>query len=105
MLVEALNNLCIYDKKELPIQIISNIFDQTTTPGAVNIIKENNFENCFDILADQMLYYAYNRAFKAEIFYHKNRYANIEEFKNNLKIRIIVFSDNITIIDTGENNE
>ena len=69
------------------------------------IIKENNFDNCFDILAYQMLYYAYNRAFKAEIFYHKNRYANIEEFKNNLSIRIIVFSDNIMIIDTGENNE
>ena len=38
-------------------------------------------------------------------YYHKNRYANIEEFKNNLAIRIIVFSDNIMIIDTGENNE
>ena len=103
LLVTAVTKLCIKENKELPIQIISNIFDQKTTTGAVNIIKENNFENCFDILADQMLYYAYNRAFKAEIFYHKNRYANIEEFKNNLKIRIIVFSDNITIIDTGEN--
>ena len=50
-----------------------------------------------------MIYYAYNRAFKAEIFYHKNRFANIDEFKNNFKIRIIVFSDNYTIIDTGEN--
>ena len=105
LLVAAVTKLCIKENKELPIQIISNIFEQKTTTGAVNIIKENNFENCFDILADQMLYYAYNRAFKAEIFYHKNRYANIEEFKNNLKIRIIVFSDNITIIDTGENNE
>ena len=105
LLVAAVLKLCIKENKELPIQIISNIFEQKTTTGAVNIIKENNFENCFDILADQMLYYAYNRAFKAEIFYHKNRYANIEEFKNNLKIRIIVFSDNITIIDTGENNE
>lgn len=103
LLVAALTKLCIKENKELPIQIISNIFEQKTTTGAVNIIKENNFENCFDILADQMLYYAYNRAFKAEIFYHKNRYANIEDFKNNLKIRIIVFSDNITIIDTGEN--
>ena len=103
LLVAAVTKLCIKENKELPIQIISNIFEQKTTTGAVNIIKENNFENCFDILADQMLYYAYNRAFKAEIFYHKNRYANIEEFKNNLKIRIIVFSDNITIIDTGEN--
>ena len=103
LLVAAVLKLCIKENKELPIQIISNIFEQKTTTGAVNIIKENNFENCFDILADQMLYYAYNRAFKAEIFYHKNRYANIEEFKNNLKIRIIVFSDNITIIDTGEN--
>lgn len=105
LLVAAVTKLCIKENKELPIQIISNIFEQKTTTGAVNIIKENNFENCFDILADQMLYYAYNRAFKAEIFYHRNRYANIEEFKNNLKIRIIVFSDNITIIDTGENNE
>ena len=103
LLVAAVIKLCIKEKKELPIQIISNLFEQKTTTGAVNIIKENNFDNCFDILADQMLYYAYNRAFKAEIFYHKNRYANIEEFKNNLKIRIIVFSDNITIIDTGEN--
>lgn len=103
LLVATVTKLCIKENKELPIQIISNIFEQKTTTGAVNIIKENNFENCFDILADQMLYYAYNRAFKAEIFYHKNRYANIEEFKNNLKFRIIVFSDNITIIDTGEN--
>lgn len=103
LLVAAVTKLCIKENKELPIQAVSNIFEQKTTTGAVNIIKENNFENCFDILADQMLYYAYNRAFKAEIFYHKNRYANIEEFKNNLKIRIIVFSDNITIIDTGEN--
>ena len=105
LLVAAVTKLCIKENKELPIQIISNIFEQKTTTGAVNIIKENNFENCFDILADQMLYYAYNRAFKAEIFYHKNRYANIEEFKNNLKIRIIIFSDNMMIIDTGENNE
>lgn len=105
LLVAAVTKLCIKENKELPIQIISNLFEQKTTTGAVNIIKENNFENCFDILADRMLYYAYNRAFKAEIFYHKNRYANIEEFKNNLKIRIIVFSDNIMIIDTGENNE
>jgi len=105
LLVAAVTKLCIKENKELPIQIISNIFEQKTTTGAVNIIKENNFDNCFDILADQMLYYAYNRAFKAEIFYHKNRYANIEEFKNNLAIRIIVFSDNIMIIDTGENNE
>ena len=105
LLVAAVIKLCIKEKKELPIQIISNIFEQKTTTGAVNIIKENNFDNCFDILADQMLYYAYNRAFKAEIFYHKNRYANIEEFKNNLAVRIIVFSDNIMIIDTGENNE
>ena len=105
LLVAAVTKLCIKENKELPIQIISNIFEQKTTTGAVNIIKENNFKNCFDILADQMLYYAYNRAFKAEIFYHKNRYANIEEFKNNLKIRIIIFSDNMMIIDTGENNE
>ena len=105
LLVAAVIKLCIKEKKELPIQIISNLFEQKTTTGAVNIIKENNFDNCFDILAAQMLYYAYNRAFKAEIFYHKNRYANIEEFKNNLAIRIIVFSDNIMIIDTGENNE
>ncbi|MBS5883055.1 MAG: cobalamin biosynthesis protein CbiD [Lachnoanaerobaculum sp.] len=105
LLVAAVIKLCIKEKKELPIQIISNLFEQKTTTGAVDIIKENNFDNCFDILADQMLYYAYNRAFKAEIFYHKNRYANIEEFKNNLSIRIIVFSDNIMIIDTGENNE
>ena len=103
LLVAAVTKLCIKENKELPIQVVSNIFEQKTTTGAVNIIKENNFENCFDILADQMLYYAYNRAFKAEIFYHKNKYANIEEFKNNLKIRIIVFSNNITIIDTGEN--
>ena len=103
LLVAAVTKLCIQESIQLPIQIISNLFEQKTTTGAVNIIKENNFDNCFDILADQMLYYAYNRAFKAEIFYHKNRYANIEEFKNNLKIRIIVFSDNITIIDTGEN--
>ena len=105
LLVAAVIKLCIKEKKELPIQIISNLFEQKTTTGAVNIIKDNNFDNCFNILANQMLYYAYNRAFKAEIFYHKNRYANIEEFKNNLAIRIIVFSDNIMIIDTGENNE
>ena len=105
LLVAAVIKLCIKEKKELPIQIISNIFEQKTTTGAVNIIKENNFDNCFNILANQMLYYAYNRAFKAEIFYHKNRYANIEEFKNNLAVRIIVFSDDIMIIDTGEDNE
>ena len=105
LLVAAVIKLCIKEKKELPVQIISNLFEQKTTTGAVNIIKENNFDNCFDILADQMLYYAYNRAFKAEIFYHKNRYANIEEFKNNLAVRIIVFSDDIMIIDTGEDNE
>ena len=105
LLVAAVIKLCIKEKKELPIQIISNIFEQKTTTGAVNIIKDNNFDNCFNILANQMLYYAYNRAFKAEIFYHKNRYANIEEFKNNLAVRIIVFSDNIMIIDTGEDNE
>ena len=105
LLVAAVIKLCIKEKKELPIQIISNLFEQKTTTGAINIIKEKKLEKCFDILADQMLYYAYNRAFKAEIFYHKNRYANIEEFKNNLAIRIIVFSDNIMIIDTGENNE
>lgn len=105
LLASSILKLCIKESIQLPIQFISNIFEQKTTTGAVNIIKENNFDNCFDILADQMLYYAYNRAFKAEIFYHKNRYANIEEFKNNLAIRIIVFSDNIMIIDTGENNE
>lgn len=105
LLASSILKLCIKESIQLPIQIISNLFEQKTTTGAVNIIKENNFENCFDILADQMLYYAYNRAFKAEIFYHKNRYANIEEFKNNLAIRIIVFSDNMMIIDTGENNE
>ena len=105
LLASSILKLCIKESIQLPIQFISNIFEQKTTTGAVNIIKENNFDNCFDILADQMLYYAYNRAFKAEIFYHKNRYANIEEFKNNLSIRIIVFSDNIIIIDTGENNE
>ena len=105
LLASSILKLCIKESIQLPIQIISNLFEQKTTTGAVNIIKENNFDNCFDILADQMLYYAYNRAFKAEIFYHKSRYANIEEFKNNLSIRIIVFSDNIMIIDTGENNE
>ena len=105
LLASSILKLCIKESIQLPIQIISNLFEQKTTTGAVNIIKENNFDNCFDILADQMLYYSYNRAFKAEIFYHKNRYANIEEFKNNLSIRIIVFSDNIMIIDTGENNE
>ena len=105
LLASSILKLCIKESIQLPIQIISNLFEQKTTTGAVNIIRENNFDNCFDILADQMLYYAYNRAFKAEIFYHKNRYANIEEFKNNLSIRIIVFSDNIMIIDTGENNE
>ena len=105
LLASSILKLCIKESIQLPIQFISNIFEQKTTTGAVNIIKENNFDNCFDILADQMLYYAYNRAFKAEIFYHKNRYANIEEFKNNLKIRIIIFSDNMMIIDTGENNE
>ena len=105
LLVAAVIKLCIKENIQLPIQVISNIFEQKTTTGAVNIIKDNNFDNCFNILANQMLYYAYNRAFKAEIFYHKNRYANIEEFKNNLAIRIIVFSDNIMIIDTGENNE
>ena len=105
LLVSSVLKLCIKENKQLPIQVISNIIEQKTTTGAVNIIKDNNFDNCFNILANQMLYYAYNRAFKAEIFYHKNRYVNIEEFKNNLAIRIIVFSDNIMIIDTGENNE
>ena len=105
LLVSSVLKLCIKENIQLPIQVISNILEQKTTTGAVNIIKDNNFDNCFNILANQMLYYAYNRAFKAEIFYHKNRYANIEEFKNNLSIRIIVFSDNIMIIDTGENNE
>ena len=105
LLVSSVLKLCIKENIQLPIQVISNIFEQKTTTGAVNIIKDNNFDNCFNILANQMLYYAYNRAFKAEIFYHKNRYANIEEFKNNLAIRIIVFSDDIMIIDTGENNE
>ena len=105
LLVSSVLKLCIKENMQLPIQVISNIFEQKTTTGAVNIIKDNNFDNCFNILANQMLYYAYNRAFKAEIFYHKNRYANIEEFKNNLAIRIIVFSDNIMIVDTGENNE
>lgn len=105
LLASSVLKLCIKESIQLPIQVISNIFEQKTTTGAVNIIKDNNFDNCFNILANQMLYYAYNRAFKAEIFYHKNRYANIEEFKNNLAIRIIVFSDNIMIIDTGENNE
>lgn len=105
LLASSVLKLCIKESIQLPIQVISNIFEQKTTTGAVNIIKDNNFDNCFNILANQMLYYAYNRAFKAEIFYHKNRYANIEEFKNNLSIRIIVFSDNIMIIDTGENNE
>lgn len=105
LLASSVLKLCIKESIQLPIQFISNIFEQKTTTGAVNIIKDNNFDNCFDILANQMLYYAYNRAFKAEIFYHKNRYANIEEFKNNLAIRIIVFSDDIMIIDTGENNE
>ena len=83
--------------------IISNIFEQKTTTGAINIIKEKKLEKCFDILANQMLYYVYNRAFKAEIFYHKNRFADMDEFKNNFEIRIIVFSDNMMIIDTGEN--
>lgn len=105
LLASSVLKLCIKESIQLPIQFISNIFEQKTTTGAVNIIKDNNFDNCFNILANQMLYYAYNRAFKAEIFYHKNRYANIEEFKNNLAIRIIVFSDDIMIIDTGENNE
>ena len=105
LLASSVLKLCIKESIQLPIQVISNIFEQKTTTGAVNIIKDNNFDNCFNILANQMLYYAYNRAFKAEIFYHKNRYANIEEFKNNLVIRIIVFSDDIMIIDTGENNE
>lgn len=105
LLVSSVLKLCIKENIQLPIQVISNILEQKTTTGAVNIIKDNNFDNCFNILANQMLYYAYNRAFKAEIFYHKNRYANIEEFKNNLAIRIIVFSDNIMIVDTGENNE
>ena len=105
LLASSVLKLCIKESIQLPIQVISNIFEQKTTTGAVNIIRDNNFDNCFNILANQMLYYAYNRAFKAEIFYHKNRYANIEEFKNNLVIRIIVFSDDIMIIDTGENNE
>ena len=83
--------------------VISNIFEQKTTTGAINIIKEKKLEKCFDILANQMLYYAYNRAFKAEIFYHKNRFADMDVFKNNFEIRIIVFSDNMMIIDTGEN--
>lgn len=82
--------------------VILNIFEQKTTTAAIAIIKENKLEKCFDIIANQMLYYAYNRAFKAEIFYHKNKFAEIDEFKNKIKIRIVAFSDNLTVIDTGD---
>lgn len=82
--------------------IVSKILEQKTTTAAISIIKENKLEKCFGIIANQMLYYAYNRAFKAEIFYHKNRFAEIDEFKNKIKIRIIAFSDNLTVIDTGD---
>lgn len=82
--------------------ILLDILKQKTTTAAVSIIKEYKLEKCFDIIAKKMLYYAYNRAFKAEIFYHKNKFASIDEFKEKLQIRIIVFSDNETVIDTGE---
>ena len=82
--------------------IVSKVLEQKTTTGAIAVIKENRLEKCFDIIANQMLYYAYNRAFKAEIFFNKNRFANINEFKNSFKIRIVSFSDNVTIIDTGD---
>ena len=82
--------------------ILLDILEQKTTTAAVSIIKEYKLEKCFDIIANKMLYYAYNRAFKAEIFYHKNKSASIDEFKEKLQIRIIVFSDNETVIDTGE---
>ena len=82
--------------------ILLDILKQKTTTAAVSIIKEYKLEKCFDIIANKMLYYAYNRAFKAEIFYHKNKSASIDEFKEKLQIRIIVFSDNETVIDTGE---
>lgn len=82
--------------------IVSKVLEQKTTTGAIAVIKENGLEKCFDIIANQMLYYAYNRAFKAEIFFNKNRFANINEFKNSFKIRIVSFSDNVTIIDTGD---
>lgn len=82
--------------------ILLDILKQKTTTAAVSIIKEYKLEKCFDIIAKKMLYYAYNRAFKAEIFYHKNKSASIDEFKEKIQIRIIVFSDNETVIDTGE---
>ena len=82
--------------------IVSKVLEQKTTTGAIAVIKENRLEKCFDIIANQMLYYSYNRAFKAEIFFNKNRFANINEFKNSFKIRIVSFSDNVTIIDTGD---
>ncbi|MFC2583871.1 MAG: cobalt-precorrin-5B (C(1))-methyltransferase, partial [Lachnoanaerobaculum saburreum] len=82
--------------------ILLDILKQKTTTAAVSIIKEYKLGKCFDIIANKMLYYAYNRAFKAEIFYHKNKSASIDEFKEKLQIRIIVFSDNETVIDTGE---
>ena len=82
--------------------ILLDILKQKTTTAAVSIIKEYKLGKCFDIIAKKMLYYAYNRAFKAEIFYHKNKSASIDEFKEKLQIRIIVFSDNETVIDTGE---
>ena len=85
--------------------ILLDILKQKTTTAAIAIIKEYKLERCFDIIAEKMLYYAYNRAFKAEIFYHKNKFASIDEFKKNLQIRIIAFSDNETVIDTGEENE
>ena len=85
--------------------ILLDILKQKTTTAAIAIIKEYKLDRCFDIIAEKMLYYAYNRAFKAEIFYHKNKFASIDEFKKNLQIRIIAFSDNETVIDTGEENE
>lgn len=81
---------------------MTKILEQKTTTAAIKIIKEVGYENCFNILGEKMLYYAYNRAFKAEVFYNKNKFMDIEEFKAAFSINIIAFSDNAEIINTGD---
>lgn len=81
---------------------MTKILEQKTTTAAIKIIKEVGYENCFNILGEKMLYYAYNRAFKAEVFYNKNKFMDIEEFKAAFSINIIAFSNNTEIINTGD---
>lgn len=81
---------------------MSGILNQKTTTAAIKIINDAGYGDCFKALGNDMLYYAYNRGFKADVFYNKNKLVTIEEFKNNFSINIIAFSDNIEVINTGD---